>query len=131
MESKVVVHMKDGGIYKGVTQDFDENRDRFYLLPAEGGGVPVRIVLENMKAMFYVRDYIGNRNFVPPKSHLDAMESSRKVVLVFQDGEELWGTRTDLSEEGSGFFFYPTDKEDNNIRIFVVRSSLREMRVIE
>jgi small nuclear ribonucleoprotein (snRNP)-like protein len=131
MENKVVVHLKDGMIHKGVTQDFDEMKESFYLLPAEGGGVPLRITLEDMKAMFYVRDYMGNRKFNSSRSHLDDPETSKKVVLTFRDGEELWGTRSDLSEDGSGFFFCPTDEEDNNIRIFVVRSSLEEMKLIE
>jgi hypothetical protein len=81
--------------------------------------------------MFYVRDYLGNRKFISSRSHPDGQESSQKVVLTFKDGEELWGTRSDLSEEGRGFFFCPTDEEDNNINIFVVRSSLKEMKLIE
>ena len=31
----------------------------------------------------------------------------------------------------SHFFFIPSDKEDNNIRIFVVRSALKELRLVK
>ncbi|MBD3866819.1 MAG: hypothetical protein IFK94_01735 [Acidobacteria bacterium] len=131
MENKVVVHLKNGKIHKGVTQDFDPSREEFYLLPAEGGGIPMKIVLEGMKAMFYVRDYIGNRHFNASRGHAGALENARKVILRFNDGEELWGTKEDISDEGPGFFFYPTDREDNNIRIFVIRSSLSGMEIVD
>jgi hypothetical protein len=64
MEQKLVVHKKDGRIYKGVTQDFDPHREAFHFLPAEGGGIPIRMELAEMKALFWVRDYIGNRQYV-------------------------------------------------------------------
>jgi len=131
MENKVVVHLKDGKIHKGVTQDFDPSRQEFYLLPAEGGGIPMKISIEAMKAMFYVRDYMGNRDFTASRAHAGASEMARKVILRFRDGEELWGTQEDNSEEGAGFFFYPTDREDNNIRIFVIRSSLSGMEIVD
>ncbi len=60
MENRVVVHMRDGAVHKGVTHDFDPARSSFYLLPAEGGGVPHRVEIETMKALFYVKDYLGN-----------------------------------------------------------------------
>ena len=131
MENKVVVHLKDGKIHKGVTQDFDPCTQEFYLLPAEGGGIPLKIVVEDMKAMFYVRDYMGNRHFTASRQHPGDVESRRKVILRFRDGEELWGTMEDGSDEGPGFYFYPTDGEDNNIRIFVIRSSLSGIETVD
>ncbi|MHC4225554.1 MAG: DUF6982 domain-containing protein, partial [Planctomycetota bacterium] len=48
-----------------------------------------------------------------------------------EDGEEIWGFLGEgAEEEGTGFFFYPADKRDNNIRIFVVRSALKELRLV-
>ena len=73
---------------------------------------------------------IGNRHFSASRQHPGDVEKARKVILKFRDGEELWGTMEDLSDEGDGFFFYPTDKEDNNIRIFVIRSSLGGMEIV-
>jgi hypothetical protein len=64
MENKIVVHMKGGAIHKGITHDFDPASENFHLLPAEGGGVPRRVAVGDMKALFYVKDYIGNRDFV-------------------------------------------------------------------
>ena len=130
MENKIVVHLKDGTVHKGVTQDFEPSRDTFHLLPAEGGGVPRRISLVDMKALFYVKDYVGNRDFVARRQFDEAQRSGRKVILTFHDGETLWGTVADGAENSSGFFFFPIDDGDNNSRIFVVRTSLKEMRLV-
>ena len=130
MENKIVVHLKDGTVHKGVTQDFEPSRDTFHLLPAEGGGVPRRISLVDMKALFYVKDYVGNRDFVARRQFDEAQRSGRKAILTFLDGETLWGTVADGAENSSGFFFFPIDEGDNNSRIFVVRTSLKEMRLV-
>ena len=61
MEQRLVVHRKDGKIFKGVTQDFDPEQEVFHFLPAEGGGVPLRMIVEEMKALFWVKEYLGNR----------------------------------------------------------------------
>ncbi len=134
METKIVVHMKDGTIYKGVTHDFDADRDTFHVLPAEGGGVPRNVDIDAMKALFYVKDYMGNRDFVARRKFEGSEGASRRAVLKFRDGEEIWGYLESTEAEGEadrGFFFYPADKRDNNIRIFVVRSALESMRRVE
>lgn len=131
MENKVVVHMKKGAIHKGVTHDFDPERESFHLLSAEGGGLPIRVGLEEMKALFYVKDYIGNREFVALQRFDEIGKQERKAIAQFLDGEEIWGfLGQGADEEGVGFFFYPVDKRDNNIRIFVVRSALKELRLV-
>jgi hypothetical protein len=131
MEQKIVVHMKDGSVHKGVTHDFDPARQSFHLLPAEGGGVPLRVEVELMKALFFVKDYIGNRDFVARREFEEAQRKERKAIAAFEDGEEIWGILGEgADEEGAGFFFYPADKRDNNIRIFVVRSALKELRLV-
>jgi hypothetical protein len=132
MEKLIVVHMKNGTLYKGITHDFDPSGEAFHLLLAEGGGVPRKIRVEEMKALFYVKDFVGNRDFVARKQFADARRAGRRAILFFNDGEEMWGTLGEgVDAEGRGFFFFPADKNDNNIRIFVVRSSLRELREVK
>ena len=130
MENKIVVHMKGGAIHKGITHDFDPRAASFYLLPAEGGGVPRRIELEQMKALFYVKDYVGNRDYVARHQFDEAKGPGRKAIVVFSDGEEVWGSVGEERDNGAGFFFFPADPQDNNLRIFVVRSSLKELRLL-
>ena len=132
MEKQIVVHMKDATIHKGITQDFDPSAESFHLLPAEGGGVPMTVSLEAMKALFYVRDYVGNRDFVSRKQFDDAQRAGRRAILTFNDGEEIWGTLGEGADaDGPGFFFFPVDENDNNIRIFVIRSSLKQMKEVQ
>lgn len=100
METKIVVHMKDGTIYKGVTHDFDADRDTFHVLPAEGGGVPRNVDIDAMKALFYVKDYMGNRDFVARRKFEGSEGASRRAVLKFRDGEEIWGYLESTEAEG-------------------------------
>jgi hypothetical protein len=127
MEQKIVVHTKDGGVHKGITNDFDPDRDVFHFLPAEGGGVPKRFRLDELKALFWVKDYLGNRDFVARQA-FDPDRHARRAIVRFQDGEEIWGTLEDGSDSERGFFLFPADREDNNIRIFVIRSALQDLR---
>lgn len=127
MEQKIVVHMKGGAIHKGVTQDFEPSRTTFHILPAEGGGVPVRIQTQEMKAMFWVRDYLGNREFVAHQG-FEGTAEGRRAVLIFLDGESMWGMVEDENAQWEGFYFRPADERDNNLRIFVVKNSLKEVR---
>ncbi len=129
MENKIVVHMKDGSVHKGVTHDFDPAAGAFHLLPAEGGGVPLRITIESMKALFYVKDYLGNRDYVARQQFAEAHRHARRAILTFRDGEVIWGVLAEGGDDGPGFYFFPADERDNNIRIYVVRSSLKEMRL--
>ena len=131
MENKIVVHMKDGSIHKGVTHDFAPDNEGFHLLPAEGGGVPIQVGLEKMKALFYVKDYLGNRDFVARRRFEEEHQEKQRAIAHFEDGEEIWGVLGEgADEETVGFFFYPADERDNNIRIFVVRSALQELRLV-
>ncbi len=131
MENKIVVHMKDGKIHKGVTHDFGPALDTFHLLPAEGGGVPVKVAMDDMKALFYVKDYIGNRDYVARQQFDAAREAGRKAIVSFKDGEEIWGYLGEGADgDGSGFFLFPADDDDNNTRIFVIRSAMEGFRLV-
>lgn len=130
MEQKIVVHLRAGLVHKGVTHDFDPDNAVFHLLPAEGGGVPIRIRLEDAKAVFYVKDYLGNRDFNARRHFDQVRRAGRKVILTFLDGEQMWGTIAEGDESKPGFYFYPVDELDNNIRLYVPRSSLKDLQVV-
>jgi hypothetical protein len=130
MEQKLVVHKKDGTIFKGITQDFDPGRADFHFLPAEGGGIPMLMRIDEMKALFWVKDYLGNRQFVARRAFEGIGAERRRAIVTFHDGEEIWGTLDDAEGDDRGFFLFPADTRDNNVRIFVVRSALKEMRLV-
>ena len=130
MERKIVVHMQDGAIHKGITHDFVPERESFHLLPAEGGGVPLRIRVAEMKGLFYVKDYVGNRDFVARRQFDEARRADRRAIVLFRDGEQVWGyLPQDADEDAQGFYFYPSDPDDNNIKIYVVRAAIEELRL--
>lgn len=131
MENKVVVHMKDGTIQKGITQDFSAMRDTFHLLPAEGGGIPKEINIEDMKALFFVKDYMGNREYERVREFTSNAQYGKKAIITFNDGEQMWGTYQGYDEKRRGFFFYPVDPDDNNIRIYIVRSSIKNIEFMK
>ena len=96
MEQKIVVNMRGGAVHKGVTHDFSPKNEVFHVLPAEGGGVPVRVQMQDMKAMFWVRDYLGNREFVARREfNPDRAAEGRRAIVTFADGETMWGTVTE------------------------------------
>ena len=129
MEQKIVVHMRAGAVHKGVTHDFSPKQEAFHVLPAEGGGLPVRVKVDEMKAMFWVKDYLGNREFVARRDFDPGKTpAGRRAILTFMDGESIWGAVTEDDPALPGFFFVPSDDRDNNIKIFVVRTSLKELR---
>ncbi len=128
MEQKVVAHTRDGRIHKGVTGDFAAGREFFHLLPAEGGGVPQRIDLSSLKALFYVRDFLGNREYDPPPGFGPAKSPGRKCVVTFDDGEVIFGFAVNYDESAPGFTLIPSDPEDNNEKIYVVRSAIKTIQ---
>jgi len=129
MEEKVVAHFKDGRTLRGLTQDFSTGTEAFHLLPSEGGGMPTRIQLEELKALFYVKQWGAARRSVE-RAKKFAIDSSlgKKTVLEFSDGEKIWGFSQGYSPEKKGFYFYPADPGENNIRIFVVTSAVKDIR---
>ena len=139
-EDKVVAHFKDGRIVKGHTRDFSPARDSFTLQPYVGEAGPVPVFLDDLKAVFHVRTFEGNRDHPPSRGRVGTvheprfsgvMEQGRRVALQFNDGERLWGYAEMEGAPERGFFFFPTDPGDNNLRVYVVKSSLKEMVFLE
>ncbi len=139
-EDKVVAHYKDGRVVKGHTRDFSPGRDSFTLNPYTGPAGPIAVFLDELKAVFHVKTFEGDPSHGRPRGVVgtvqddrfsSVMEDGRKVALQFEDGERLWGFAESFLEGDPGFFFFPTDPGDNNLRVFVVRSSLREMVFLE
>lgn len=124
VENKVVVHTLDGRIVKGLTLDLRPDMPHFHVLPGEGGGVPVRLAIDDVKGVFYVKDFLGNRDYDPPPGFGPAPDRGRRCIVTFQDGEVIFGTTPDFDPQGTGFTLYPSDPADNNVKIFVGRRAV-------
>lgn len=128
MEDKVVAHFKDGKTARGFTQDFRPDGEEFHLLPSEGGGIPTRVRLEDLKALFYVKDWGAMRRQVDRAKRFGGLEpQGQKTIVEFRDGERIWGFTDEYAANSRGFYFVPADPQENNTRIFIVNSSVKQI----
>jgi small nuclear ribonucleoprotein (snRNP)-like protein len=131
---RVVVRFSNGQKLKGTTQDFKPASPRFHLIPAEGGA-PVDVRMDELKAVFFVRDLQGKPSRNKLKGFLDApAESSlgKKVAVRFRDGDVMDGILSNnlLQLEPYGFTFIPPEPYSNNQKIFCPREALSEFHVL-
>jgi hypothetical protein len=125
--NKVVVNFKDKTMKKGTTSDFLPNKAQFHL--EEINGEIVEVSIEDIKALFFVKDFDGNKN------HQDNYEDNvagggRKVNVKFSDGEIIVGFTIGYSPDRQGFFLTPADLQGNNERIFVVKSATEKIEFL-
>ncbi|MBW2039769.1 MAG: hypothetical protein JRI46_09260 [Deltaproteobacteria bacterium] len=126
IENKVVVHFRDGRIVKGYTYDFNPNKDIFHVTEAQHAKEVIEVSTSLMKAVFFVKSFEGSKDH---RRHNDfSMESLKnipglKLKVIFFDGEAMYGTTHGYAPERKAFFIFPTDKESNNERVFVIRES--------
>jgi hypothetical protein len=127
---KVVARYKDGKVIKGFTHDFFPNKDRFHLFPPDNPSANgFEVFISRLKAVFIVRDFIGNPQYNERKEYIEGEKfSGVKVEVAFEDGEVLFGSTLGYDPKRQGFFLIPADPNSNNIRIFVVSSALKNVR---
>ena len=129
MEDKVVAHFKDGKTLRGYTQDFRQDGESFHLLPSEGGGIPTTVKIEDLKALFYVKDYGSARRQVDrAKRFGGAGSQGQRTIVEFKDGERIWGFTEEYSANNRGFYFIPADPQENNTRVFIINSSVKQIQ---
>ena len=129
--TKLVVRYMDGGVLKGFSQDFHPSRAHFHLSTVLGevNSAPALIPTEQLKAVFFVRDFEGNAAYVKRKGFVAPVQG-RRVEVTFLDGEILLGATLGYRPDGAGFFVTPADPNGNNLRIFVLRAAVRHIRYI-
>src|SRR5436853_3025363 len=120
--NKVVVHYNDGRVVKGVTNDFLPARDQFHLALVDGGKQEL-VMIQQLKAIFFVKDYTGNPQKNDSKEFVQEKLPGKKVEVTFKDGEKMVGTTQAYHPDKQGFFLYPADPTSNTERCFVIKSS--------
>jgi hypothetical protein len=126
---KVVVRYAAGQTLKGYTQDFHASRPHFNFRSTPAG-LPddtVIVPLARLKAVFFVRDFDGNPDYVERKD-LGDPQRGRRIEVTLNDDEVIVGTTLNYRSDGPGFFLTPVDPNANNIRVFVVANSVRQVR---
>jgi hypothetical protein len=128
--NKVVVRYTDGRILKGMTADFFPTKDSFHVSVAGSAADadPVEVNRQDLKALFFVKDYAGNPQHVK-RNEFDPAHPpvGRRIKVTFKDGEVLVGTTTGYQPSRPGFFVEPADPESNNERCYVVTAATAEV----
>jgi hypothetical protein len=126
MNNKIVARFADGRILKGSTADFSPSREHFHVSTsaAPSGFKPVRVLVKDLKALIFVKDFAGNPRHEEVKEFgPDRAVSGRRIKVVFKDGEILVGTTTGYQPGRPGFFLVPADPASNMERAFVVAAA--------
>jgi hypothetical protein len=120
----VVAHYVDGRVAKGQTGDFSSARPTFTLAPLTGGdhGEPVVIRLQDLKAVFFVKDFVGDPDYSEWK-HFEVPRLGLQVAVKFTDGEVMIGGQLPLTTD-YGFLLFPADRSSNNDKVFVVSAAV-------
>lgn len=131
--SKIVVRYRDGKLLKGYTQNFFPNKSVFHVSRqgVAGSGDLTEVKLEDIKAVFFVRDFAGNPKYDEKKRLLEGEKSpGRMIEVVFRDGEILTGTTTGYDPNRPGFFLFPIDPKANNTKVYVVSAAVNRSRFL-
>ena len=131
--SKIVARYRDGRTLKGTTQNFFPNKPNFHVNRQRGIGPGdlVEVNIEDLKAIFFVRDFTGNKKHVERKKLAPGDRTQGRLMEVTcKDGEVIVGTTTGYDPKRSGFFLFPIDPSANNARVFMVTSAVRTARFL-
>jgi hypothetical protein len=131
--AKVVVRYANGEVSKGYSLDFLPNKDQFHLQPYDKsvGQGPQKIMVKNLKAIFFVKDFEGNPDYSERRNFsVTDRAQGKKIEVVFKDGERVVGSTMGYDRSRLGFFIVPVDMNGNNERVYVVQSSIEIVRFI-
>ncbi len=129
MREKVVARYKDGRIIKGYVEDFNSKEGSFTLIQE---GKESRIEIEELKGLFFVKDFEGNKKYDEIKDFLLTRGGTvgEKTILKFNDGEIIYGYSVGYHPSRKGFFLFPSDPNSNNSKIYVVMSSVEGVKFL-
>src|SRR5215510_6305076 len=102
----------------------------FFFFQAEDGirdGHVTGVQTCALPIFFYVKDYGTMRRQSERAKRFGPETAGQKIVVEFKDGEKLWGVTEQYSTVSRGFFFIPADPQENNTRIFIVNSSVKQI----
>jgi Family of unknown function (DUF6982) len=129
---KVVVRQLNGALVKGYVDSVSFlGPGGAEVLDREGHLVNIR--LEDIKGIYFVRDFEGDPNRQERKVfNTRPRVSGIWVRLTFKDNEVMEGLLANnlLEVEPQGFMITPPDFYANNLRIFVPRNALEIVEVL-
>jgi uncharacterized protein DUF6982 len=133
VNNKVVARFIDGRIVKGSTSDFVPAKDVFHVtvVDATAGSKPLEIRMKELKAVFFVKDFIGKPEYQPRQAFEPGQPlTGRRVKVVFADGEVLVGTTQAYQPNRPGLFILPADPGSNIERCYVLAAATQEIALL-
>lgn len=121
---KIVAKFKNGSIKKGIAIDFYPDRSTLKLQLLNGKIETIEI--EDLKAVFFVKNFQGNKNHTD-KYQDPNLWADKKVRVDFTDGEAVIGHTLHYSLGHHGLFLIPADHGNNNEQIFVITSATKKI----
>lgn len=132
---RAILRFLDGSMLKGLIKDFTLADDSVYI--EDESSEKQKIKLKQLKAIFFVRKFEGNKEHREKKSFSGSKRTGKRLFVKFKDGEQMTGylegeTPWDKGffldlKKSSGFFLIPVDQDSNNIKVFVVTSALQDV----
>jgi len=132
---RAILRFLDGSMLKGLIKDFTLADDFVYI--EDESSEKQKIKLKQLKAIFFVRKFEGNKDHREKKSFTGAKRAGKRLFVKFKDGEQMTGylegdTPWDKGffldlKKSSGFFLIPVDQDSNNIKVFVITSALQDV----
>jgi hypothetical protein len=132
-QNKIVVRYADGRVQKGITMDFIPGKETFHIMPSISiqGEKLMEIHCDELKAVFFVRDYAGNPAYTDKKSFEPSQPvAGRKMKVHFKDGELLIGATQAYQPGRMGFFLAPADPQSNIERCYVITRATKDIQFI-
>jgi hypothetical protein len=129
---RVVVRKLDKGLVKGFVDPatyLSENK----IQVLDRDGRLVSIPIEEVKGLFFVREFEGNPQHAERKVfHSRPRLAGLWVRMTFKDNEVLEGLIPNnlLEIDPLGYLLTPPDVYSNNLKIFIPRSALATMEVL-
>jgi hypothetical protein len=129
---KLVARFLNGGVIKGYTQNFFPDKPFFHITPLDPtiSGSPIEVQVKDLKAIFFVRDFLGNRKYQEQKLPNGTKIVGRKVEVTFKDKEVIIGSVLGYDPKKPGFFLSPNDPHSNNLNIFVVSRAVSKVNYL-
>ena len=131
--SKIVVRFSNGKVLKGYTQNFFPNKPAFHFRPSDPdkSAEALEIRLGELKAVFFVRDFVGDKGYKERKSPAPGEKpQGRLIEVTFKDGEVMVGSTTGYDPARSGFFLFPLDPKSNNVKVYILSNCVSRVRYL-
>ncbi len=138
---KAVLRFNNGNVLKGYLKDFSPNMSEIALEESANRKIHA-VKMDELKAIFFVRSFQGDSEYREKKAYGISKPRGQRVFIKFRDDESVvgflegdvpWEKGFFLSRQdkkSKGFYVTPVDEDSNNIRVFVVSSSVKDVTVV-